>query len=76
MTLCKKAADYGESFRRHGLTGLVPRIWDKAARYAQLSSLDRAANYESKLDSARDLFGYSLIAWSLVWELSELEIEG
>lgn len=64
-----KAQDYGESFRRHGLPGLLPRLWDKIARYAQLRADNRAGNFEKKEDSARDLLGYSCIAYSLMLEL-------
>ena len=64
-----KAQDYGESFRRHGLPGILPRLWDKIARYAQLKADNRAGNFEKKEDSARDLLGYSIIAYSLVLEL-------
>ena len=72
-TLYSKCAEYGESFRRHGLQGTLPRLWDKIARYAQLSALGRAATYEPKRDSAKDLLGYCIIAWSLVHELEEIE---
>ena len=64
-----KAQDYGESHRRHGLPGILPRLWDKIARYAQLKADNRAGNFEKKEDSARDLLGYSLIAYSLMLEL-------
>ena len=64
-----KAQDYGESFRRHGLPGLLPRLWDKIARYAQLRSVLRTSNFEKREDSARDMLGYSCIAWSLLLEL-------
>jgi hypothetical protein len=66
-----KAQDYGESFRRHGLPGILPRLWDKIARYAQLRADDRAGNFEKKEDSARDLLGYSIIAYSLMLELPQ-----
>ncbi len=69
LTLYSKGAEYGESYRRHGLQGTLPRLWDKIARYAHLSALGRSANYEPKLDSAKDLLGYCIIAWSLVHEL-------
>jgi Nucleotide modification associated domain 1 len=66
-----KAQDYGESFRRHGLPGILPRLWDKIARYAQLKADNRAGNFEKREDSARDLLGYSIIAYSLMLELPE-----
>ena len=66
-----KAQDYGESFRRHGLPGILPRLWDKIARIAQLKADNRAGNFEKQEDSARDLLGYSLIAYSLVLELPQ-----
>jgi hypothetical protein len=70
-SLHPKAQDYGESFRRHGLPGLLPRLWDKMARYAQLRADDREGNFEKCEDSARDLLGYSIIAYSLMLELPE-----
>jgi hypothetical protein len=70
-TLYSKCAEYGESFRRHGVQGTLPRLWDKIARYAQLSALGRDAMYEPKRDSAKDLLGYCIIAWSLVHELDD-----
>lgn len=73
VTLYSKCAEYGESFRRHGLQGTLPRLWDKIARYAQLSALGRDAIYEPKLDSAKDLLGYCIIAWSLVHELEDIQ---
>jgi hypothetical protein len=66
-----KAQDYGESFRRHGLPGLLPRLWDKIARYAQLKADNREGNFEKKEDSARDLLGYCCIAYSLMLELPQ-----
>jgi hypothetical protein len=64
-----KAQDYGESFRRHGIPGLLPRLWDKIARYAQLKADNRSGNFEKMEDSARDLLGYCCIAYSLMLEL-------
>jgi hypothetical protein len=64
-----KAQDYGESFRRHGIPGLLPRLWDKIARYAQLKADNRTGNFEKLEDSARDLLGYCCIAYSLMLEL-------
>ena len=71
--LHSKCSEYGESFRRHGVQGMLPRLWDKAARYAQLSALGKATTYEPKVDSIKDLLGYMLIAWSLIRELHEKE---
>ena|SRR5271157_343322 len=74
-TLLSKTADYGESYRRHGLQGTIPRIWDKIARYTQLSALGRTAVYEPKADALKDLLGYSVIAWSLALEAMMPEAE-
>jgi hypothetical protein len=71
LNLCPKAADYGESFRNHGLPGLIPRLWDKIARITQLKADNREANFENLADSVRDLLGYSLIALSLMLEIPE-----
>jgi hypothetical protein len=69
VTLFSKTADYGQSFNRHGIIGLIPRLWDKIARYTMLSSKGFDINHESKEDSVRDLLGYCLIAWSLTLEI-------
>lgn len=74
-TLLSKTADYGESYRRHGVQGTITRIWDKIARYAQLSALGRAANYEPKADAIKDLLGYCTIAWSLTLDALFVEVE-
>lgn len=66
-----KAQDYGESFRRHGLPGILPRLWDKIARYVQLQADNRPSHFEPKADSARDLLGYCAIALSLALEVPE-----
>lgn len=66
-----KAQDYGESFRRHGLPGVIPRLWDKIARITTLKADNRPANFEKLEDSVRDLLGYSTIAFSLVMEVPE-----
>lgn len=71
QTLYSKTQDYGESFRRHGLPGVIPRLWDKIARIAQLKADNRRANFERLLDSVQDLLGYTLIAFSLLMELPE-----
>jgi hypothetical protein len=67
-TLYSKATDYGQSFNRHGLTGLIPRLWDKISRYTVLSAKGHSVNHESKEDSVRDLLGYCIIAWTLTIE--------
>jgi hypothetical protein len=67
-TLYSKTADYGQSFNRHGIVGLVPRLWDKIARYTMLSAKGYDIQHESKEDSIRDLLGYCLITWSLAIE--------
>jgi len=72
-TLYSKSIEYGESFRRHGVQGIIPRLWDKISRYAQLSASSCNIKYESKQDSAKDLLGYCIIAWSLIHELDELK---
>jgi hypothetical protein len=64
-----KAQDYGESFRRHGIPGLLPRLWDKISRYVTLKADNRPSNFEKREDSARDLLGYCCIAYSLMLEL-------
>src|SRR5271154_5999474 len=62
--LTSKTTDYGQAFLRHGVVGLLYRVWDKIARYATLSAENRPAKYESRKDTAMDMLGYSVLIWS------------
>ncbi len=64
--LIAKTGDYGQAFLRHGVPGLMHRTWDKLARYATLSAEDRPAKYESRIDTVRDMLGYSCLLWSIL----------
>lgn len=66
--LTSKTTDYGQAFLRHGVVGLLYRVWDKIARYATLSAEDRSAKYESRKDTAMDMLGYSVLIWSILEE--------
>ena len=68
-TLSNKTQDYGQAFLRHGIPGLVHRLWDKIARYATLSADDRASKFESKRDTATDMLGYSVLIWSILEDI-------
>lgn len=69
-----KDADYGQSIRRHGLRGIVVRMFDKFARYTTLCARpDRTAKFEGIQDTARDLLCYSLMATAFAQEIVDLE---
>lgn len=57
----KKNNDYGQSVGFHGAMGLLPRLADKFFRLNTLVWENKAANYESAADSARDLASYAII---------------
>src|SRR5271157_3420705 len=67
--LTAKTTDYGQAFLRHGVIGLLYRVWDKIARYATLSAENRAAKYESRKDTAMDMLGYSVLIWSILEDM-------
>lgn len=67
--LTSKTTDYGQAFLRHGIVGMLYRVWDKIARYATLSAEDRAAKYESRKDTAMDMLGYSVLIWSILEDM-------
>lgn len=57
----KKNKDYGQSVGFHGAMGLLPRLADKFFRLNTLVWENKAANYESAADTARDLASYAII---------------
>lgn len=67
--LTSKTTDYGQAFLRHGVLGLLHRVWDKIARYATLSAENRAAKFESRKDTATDMLGYSVLIWSILADI-------
>ncbi len=66
IVLLSKMGDYGQAFLRHGVTGMLYRIWDKIARYATLSAENRPGKFESRKDTAQDMLGYSVLIWSIL----------
>jgi hypothetical protein len=64
--LIHKTTDYGQAFLRHGVPGLLYRVWDKIARYATLSTESNEARYESRKDTVCDMLGYSVLIWSIL----------
>jgi Nucleotide modification associated domain 1 len=67
--LTSKTTDYGQAFLRHGVIGMLYRVWDKIARYATLSAENRAAKFESRKDTAMDMLGYSVLIWSILEDM-------
>jgi hypothetical protein len=60
--VARKDAEYGQPIRRHGIYGVVVRIFDKIARFTNLKAgAVETPTFESALDSLKDLGGYSLI---------------
>lgn len=72
-TLTSKTQDYGQAFLRHGLLGLLYRLWDKIARYATLSAENRPSKYESRKDTAMDMLGYSVLIWSIIADIKQVK---
>jgi hypothetical protein len=68
-TLSSKTRDYGQAFLRHGILGLIHRLWDKIARYATLSAENRPSKFESKRDTVTDMLGYSVLIWSILEDI-------
>lgn len=60
----RKQRDYGSSnISRHGVHGIVIRMWDKMERLSNLfSNKRRKATNESIRDSFRDISNYAIIA--------------
>jgi hypothetical protein len=67
--LTSKTTDYGQAFLRHGVIGMLYRVWDKIARYATLSAENRPAKFESRKDTAMDMLGYSVLIWSILEDM-------
>jgi len=73
--LTSKTTDYGQAFLRHGVIGMLYRVWDKIARYATLSAENRAAKFESRKDTAMDMLGYSVLIWSILEDMNANVVE-
>jgi hypothetical protein len=73
--LTSKTRDYGQAFLRHGVVGLLYRVWDKIARYATLSAENRPAKWESRKDTVMDMLGYSVLIWSILEEMKSIRGE-
>lgn len=67
--LTSKTIDYGQAFLRHGIIGMLYRVWDKIARYMTLSAENRPTKYESRKDTATDMLGYSVLIWSILEDM-------
>jgi len=72
--LTSKTTDYGQAFLRHGVAGMLYRVWDKIARYATLSAENRAAKFESRKDTAMDMLGYSVLIWSILEDMKASDV--
>lgn len=70
--LIAKSGDYGQSFRNHGVQGVLVRLNDKLCRLLTLISTEKAdgtQNFESMQDTAKDMIGYCVIAVGLLEEM-------
>lgn len=66
-----KNNDYGSAYTRHGLTGIVIRMWDKYARLENLTLHKTTAMVkETVKDTLLDLVNYGLLG---LWELEQSE---
>lgn len=66
--LADKDLEYGQPTRRHGLQGVVIRVFDKISRYTTLKAGNMVPKFESTLDSLKDLGGYSMILAGAIQE--------
>lgn len=67
-----KDDEYGQPTRRHGIKGVMARLFDKVARYTNLKARpDLSPKFESMADSLKDMGGYSLILAGLFQEALE-----
>lgn len=67
--LTRKSGDYGQCWRRHGELGIIVRLFDKIARFTNLMRKEFGAqNFESRVDSARDMVGYAIILFAYLME--------
>ena len=74
--LADKDKEYGQPTRRHGLYGVVIRVFDKISRYTTLRAGAVTPKFESALDSLKDLGGYSMIlAAALLEERDRINAE-
>jgi hypothetical protein len=74
--IAMKDAEYGQATRRHGIPGVLTRVWDKYSRYINLVAMEgQKTNFESRTDSAKDLGGYSLILVGLLLEFMNEPVE-
>ena len=72
--LCDKDGEYGQPTRRHGIPGVLSRVFDKVSRYTNLkASPNIQPKFESMLDSLKDMGGYSLILAGLFQEVIEAQ---
>lgn len=64
-----KNRDYGDSFRAHGVVGLIVRLHDKFLRFVSVSKNQVAlVQSESLRDTLLDLANYALMAAMLLDE--------
>ena len=59
--LADKDLEYGQPTRRHGIYGVIVRVFDKISRYTTLKAGSMTPKFESCTDSLKDLGGYSMI---------------
>lgn len=72
--LADKDLEYGQPTRRHGIYGVIVRVFDKISRYTTLKAGSMTPKFESCTDSLKDLGGYSMILCAaLAEELARTE---
>ena len=60
----KKNKDYGDAFAQHGTVGVLVRIFDKMARFTNISKkgLEISVSDETLKDTLMDLHNYAAMA--------------
>lgn len=80
----EKNADYADGWRRHGLRGLITRIWDKYSRVENLAGLnpldprprEPLVKEESIRQALMDMINYASFAVLWLGEQEEQKVEG
>ena len=72
-----KGNDYGPAYLRHGINGLVIRLWDKYARLENLTvnNVKSLVKTESVKDTLLDMVNYGLLAVALLLQAEEQLVE-
>ena len=61
VLISAKNADYGDAYKKHGLTGILIRLSDKALRLDAISGKKALVVEEGARDTLLDMLGYCVL---------------